>query len=77
MNVPLEGHTALVTGAASGIGLATARAFAEERCSLRLWNCDPAVMRVAAELAAGVERRGTGATWRPRPPGSRPVPALE
>lgn len=36
MDLKLSGHTALVTGAASGIGLATARLFAEKGCSLPL-----------------------------------------
>lgn len=51
MNLHLNGHAALVTGGASGIGLATARLFAEERCALVLWDRDPAVGQVADELA--------------------------
>ena len=50
MDLHLAGHTAVVTGAASGIGLATARAFAAERCSLRLWDRDVQIERVAREL---------------------------
>ncbi|HEY6428396.1 MAG TPA: SDR family NAD(P)-dependent oxidoreductase, partial [Acidimicrobiales bacterium] len=30
MSAPLDGHVALVTGSSSGIGAATARAFADE-----------------------------------------------
>jgi NAD(P)-dependent dehydrogenase (short-subunit alcohol dehydrogenase family) len=49
MNPSFEGKVALVTGAASGLGLATAKAFAESRASVALadWNEDAA--RAAAD----------------------------
>lgn len=51
MDLQLNGHTALITGAASGIGLATAQAFAEEGCSLVLWDCSPQVEPLAQDIA--------------------------
>jgi len=45
MDLQLAGHAALVTGAASGIGLATAEAFAAEGCSVALWDVSPASSR--------------------------------
>ena len=51
MDLHLAGHTAVVTGGASGIGLATARAFAAEGCALHLWDRDPGVGGVARRLA--------------------------
>ena len=61
MDLNLEGHTALITGAASGIGLATARMFAEEGCSLLLWDCSPSVTQVAEDLASAFSVDVTGA----------------
>jgi NAD(P)-dependent dehydrogenase (short-subunit alcohol dehydrogenase family) len=52
MNISFENKVALVTGAASGLGLATARAFAESGASVVLadWN-EEAVQSAASELA--------------------------
>ncbi len=51
MDLQLTNHVALVTGAASGIGLATARAFAEEGCSVALWDLLPDVTQGAAQIS--------------------------
>ena len=53
MNISFEGKVALVTGAASGLGLATAKAFAESGAAVVLadWN-GKAVRSAAEELAA-------------------------
>ncbi|WP_437231122.1 SDR family NAD(P)-dependent oxidoreductase [Planctomicrobium sp. SH661] len=50
MDLKLKNHTVLVTGSASGIGFATAKMFAEEGCSLLLWDISPEVHRAADEL---------------------------
>src|ERR1700742_431540 len=53
MNISYENKVALVTGAGSGLGLATAKAFAESGASVVLadWN-EKAVRSATAELAA-------------------------
>lgn len=53
----VSGKTALVTGAARGIGLATARALHERGASVALLDLDPAA---AEEAAAGVGERAIG-----------------
>jgi NAD(P)-dependent dehydrogenase (short-subunit alcohol dehydrogenase family) len=52
MNISFKGKVALVTGAASGLGLATATAFAESGAAVTLadWN-EKAVQAAAKELA--------------------------
>jgi NAD(P)-dependent dehydrogenase (short-subunit alcohol dehydrogenase family) len=59
MDLELTQHTALVTGAASGIGLATANAFAAEGCSVVMWDIVPAVAAAAEDIA---QRHGVQAT---------------
>jgi 3-hydroxybutyrate dehydrogenase len=46
----VTGHTALITGAASGIGLACARALADEGAEVHLVDLDPKVHSLAEEL---------------------------
>src|SRR5256886_9245698 len=53
MNISFENKVALVTGAASGLGLATAKAFAEAGASVVLADWDEKAVKAAAEdLAA-------------------------
>jgi NAD(P)-dependent dehydrogenase (short-subunit alcohol dehydrogenase family) len=52
MNISFENKVALVTGAASGLGLATAKAFAESGASVALADCNETAVRSAAEKLA-------------------------
>ncbi|MBF6101663.1 SDR family oxidoreductase [Nocardia cyriacigeorgica] len=51
MNVSGQ-RVVVVTGAAAGIGAATARRFASESHTVALWDRDPRVHRIAGEIAA-------------------------
>jgi 2-hydroxycyclohexanecarboxyl-CoA dehydrogenase len=52
MELQLADHVAVITGGASGIGLATARQFAAEHCRVALWDIAADVTATARALAA-------------------------
>jgi rhamnose utilization protein RhaD (predicted bifunctional aldolase and dehydrogenase)/NAD(P)-dependent dehydrogenase (short-subunit alcohol dehydrogenase family) len=54
---PLQGHVAVVTGGASGIGAATAKAFADQGCAVAVLDLNP---EAAAATAAGIGGLGVG-----------------
>lgn len=60
MDLELKEHVAVVTGGASGIGLACARGLAREGCRVALWDLATNVAEVAKTLASecGVEALG-------------------
>ncbi|WP_010582239.1 SDR family NAD(P)-dependent oxidoreductase [Schlesneria paludicola] len=60
MDLFLSGQNAVVTGGASGIGLACATALASEGCHVALWDLSPSTADVAASLGqkAGVKTEG-------------------
>jgi len=62
MDLQLRDRLAVVTGGASGIGLAIAERFLEEGAAVALWDLNPRTPAVAAELAA---RRGRPVTGFP------------
>ncbi len=50
MNLELVGHVAVIVGGASGIGLATANAFAGEGAGIAIWDRDENVTDVARQI---------------------------
>jgi NAD(P)-dependent dehydrogenase (short-subunit alcohol dehydrogenase family) len=54
------GQVAFVTGAGSGMGLATARAFAESRAAVVLADVNPAAVKEASETLVGAGHRAIG-----------------
>ena len=54
----MSGRTAVVTGGARGIGLATAKRLAESGCAIALWDVDDArLAEAAAKLGGTVDRQ--------------------
>lgn len=51
MELELNGHVAVITGGASGIGLACARGLAKEGCNVALWDVSSSVADVADQIA--------------------------
>ncbi|MCZ2155031.1 MAG: SDR family oxidoreductase [Bryobacterales bacterium] len=60
MNLELDGHVAVVTGGASGIGLACAQTLAREGCRVAVWDVNAQVTQVARTLedAYGIHALG-------------------
>lgn len=59
MDLNLTGASVVITGGASGIGLATARAFAGEGAHITLWDRSDLVVEIARQLS---EETGQGVT---------------
>src|SRR6266436_1001183 len=60
MNISFENKVALVTGAASGMGLATAKAFAQAGAAVALADLNGAGARIAAEALVAAGHRAIG-----------------
>src|SRR5207244_6296719 len=60
MNLSFQNKVALVTGAASGMGLATAKAFAEAGAAVALADVNEAAVRSAADDLIGAGHKAIG-----------------
>jgi 2-hydroxycyclohexanecarboxyl-CoA dehydrogenase len=60
MELELDGHVAVVTGGAGGIGLACARGLAREGCRVALWDLSNGVKDMAAALTRDFGRPSLG-----------------
>ncbi len=60
MDLELNGHAAVITGGASGIGLACARGFAREGCNIALWDLSSGVVDLAACIVSDFGVRAVG-----------------
>ena len=60
MDLELHGNVAVITGGASGIGLACAQQLSREGCDVALWDVARDVSGVAADLAKQFGRRAIG-----------------
>jgi NAD(P)-dependent dehydrogenase (short-subunit alcohol dehydrogenase family) len=59
--IDLNGQVAIVTGGASGFGLATAKRLLESGAKVSLWDRDPATLKTAVDLLKGGDKVATEA----------------
>jgi NAD(P)-dependent dehydrogenase (short-subunit alcohol dehydrogenase family) len=69
MEISFHNQVALVTGAAAGLGLATAKAFAEAGAAVALSDLDEQAVKKAADelVAAGHRPLLSGVMWLTKP----------